>query len=104
MIRLMGRPSRHTGMPGLDLIPRISLRPMRPDPIFTAAALFIFGGTTAAVPRQPCPAPTRRPGRHDPQFMPALSLAAIPSVEHAPSFIADKIACDFTPKHVQIVG
>jgi hypothetical protein len=43
-------------------------------------------------------------GRHDPQFVPALSLAAIPSVEHAPSLIADKIACDFTPKHVQIVG
>jgi hypothetical protein len=35
-------------MPGLDLISRISLRPMRLDPIFAAAALFNFGGTTAA--------------------------------------------------------
>jgi hypothetical protein len=34
-------------MPGLDLISRISLRPMRLDPIFAAAAFFILSGTTA---------------------------------------------------------
>src|SRR5208337_2189714 len=51
MTRLMDRlPSsaRQTGMPGLDLISRISLRPMRLDPILAAAALLIFGGTIAA--------------------------------------------------------
>jgi hypothetical protein len=50
MTRLMDRPSsssRQTGMPGLDLISRISLRPMRLDPIFAAAAFFILSGTTA---------------------------------------------------------
>jgi hypothetical protein len=40
--------ARQIGMPGLDLISRISLRPMRLDPIFAAVALLNFGGTTAA--------------------------------------------------------
>jgi hypothetical protein len=43
-------------------------------------------------------------GRHDPQFVPALSRAPTASVEHAPSAIAAKMARDLTPKHVQILG
>src|SRR5271155_4206058 len=35
-------------MPGLARTSRISLRATRLDPTFAAAALFIFGGTTAA--------------------------------------------------------
>ena len=42
-------------------------------------------------------------GRHEPQFVPALSRAPTASVEHAPSAIAAKMA-HFTPKHAQIVG
>ena len=54
MTTLIDRPSssaRQTGMPGLDLISRISLRPMRLDPTFTAAALFILSGTTGTCQR-----------------------------------------------------
>src|SRR5271163_4176444 len=51
MIRLTLRPfssARQAGMPDFVRASRISLRATRLDPTFAAAALFIFGGTTAA--------------------------------------------------------
>src|SRR5271166_2545156 len=51
MIRLTLRPfssARHAGMPDFVRASRISFRATRLDPTFAAAALFIFGGTTAA--------------------------------------------------------
>ena len=43
-------------------------------------------------------------GTHDPQFVPALSLAPIASTVPAPSAAAASIVVDPTPKHAQTVG
>src|SRR5271155_6040490 len=51
MTRLTLRPfssARQAGMPDFVRASRISLRAIKLDPTFAAAALFIFGGTTAA--------------------------------------------------------
>jgi hypothetical protein len=50
IIRLIERPfssCRQTGMPGFERNSRISLRAVRVAPTYNAAALFVFGGTTA---------------------------------------------------------